>query len=610
MILTQFCKVDIIKKYENISTKERERNMEQKKVIMGSMILLVLVTIGIILGIWINQVRYHYDIEEITEYTYHLLYIDGQYGVLDKMGNIIVEPEYNMIQIPNPSKAVFICMQDYQAETNGYQVSVRNEKNEAIWTEFESVEPITLREESTTIPYEKSVLKYRKDGKYGLIDYTGKIQIKAEYEDIQGIPYKEGILKVKKGEKYGVMNIKGTMLIPTEYDTIDFDGYYEKETQYQKAGFIVSKSENGKLLYGYYNEKGKKVLDSKFEEIKRITESDNCLLMVWRDGKIGIYQNKKKIVNPIYDEITYDEGNHNYLVEKDRKYGVLNQKGKEILPVEQDSLTLVGEDFVAQKGEETTRYNSKGKKIEDQNALTKWKTENDQYKIVKDAEEKYGIQNEKGETLVKNRYTNLEYLVANYFVASNDNEKVGVINAEGKAEIEFQYDSIRKLENTNLIKATKEVEQQYDLYNADLKLVTTFQGEELMVESVKEYLRIYTKITDVEYYTKDGKKVEAKQVYPNAKLIAKEQDGKWGYIDLAGEKKIDYQYEQVTEMNEYGFAGIKQNGKWGVIREDGIILQEPCYELEENFPEFLGKYYRVLSLSQPYYTDYIEEVVE
>lgn len=581
--------------------------MERKKIVIGSIGIAILFSLGILIGIGIFHTRYQYGIEEVTEYAYHLLYVDGQYGVLDKAGNILIEPEYNMIQIPNPSKSIFICMKDYQAENNGYQVSVRNEKNEPILTEFDGIEPIPLREESAEIPYEKSVLKYRKGDLYGLIDYTGKIQVEAEYEDIQGMPYKEGILKVKKDNQYGVMNIKGVMLIPTKYDAVNFDEFYETETQYQKAGYIVTKMESGKPLYGYHNAKGKKVLDAKFEEIKRITEIDNCILMVWKDGKMGIYQNKKKIADTIYDEITYDEGNGFYLVEKDHKFGVLNQKGKAIIPVEQESLTLAGEEFFAQKGEETTRYNQKGQKVEDTNTIARWKTGNDQYKIVMNADEKYGIQNEKGETLVKNRYTNLEYLEVEYFIASNENGKTGVINAEGKSVIEFQYNSIRKLENSNLIKATKDLEQQYDLYNSEMKLVATFQGEELTVEAVKDYLRIYTKVTEVSYYTKNGKQVEAKQVYPKAKLIAKEQDGKWGYVDLMGNVVVDYQYDQVTQMNEYGFAGVKQDDKWGAIGEDGTLVQEPCYTIDEDFPEFLGKYYRVLSLSQPYYTDYIEE---
>ena len=103
--------------------------MERKKIVIGSVGIAVLFILGILIGIGIFHTRYQYEIEEVTEYSYHLLYVDGQYGVLDKAGNILIEPEYNMIQIPNPSKSIFICMKDYQAENNGYQVSVRNEKN-------------------------------------------------------------------------------------------------------------------------------------------------------------------------------------------------------------------------------------------------------------------------------------------------------------------------------------------------------------------------------------------------------------------------------------------------------------------------------------------------
>ena len=94
----------------------------------------------------------------------------------------------------------------------------------------------------------------------------------------------------------------------------------------------------------------------------------------------------------------------------------------------------------------------------------------------------------------------------------------------------------------------------------------------------------------------------------NNKMIEKEKDGKWGYTDREGNLKVDYPYDQVTELNEYGFAGIKLRNKWGVINQEGQVVQEPIYEIEEEIPEFLGKYYRVLSLiSQPYYTDYHEE---
>ena len=48
----------------------------------------------------------------------------------------------------------------------------------------------------------------------------------------------------------------------------------------------------------------------------------------------------------------------------------------------------------------------------------------------------------------------------------------------------------------------------------------------------------------------------------------------------------------VTEFNEYGFAGIKKNGKWGSINSKGEVVQEPKYKISWTNPIFVGKYYQ------------------
>ncbi len=56
----------------------------------------------------------------------------------------------------------------------------------------------------------------------------------------------------------------------------------------------------------------------------------------------------------------------------------------------------------------------------------------------------------------------------------------------------------------------------------------------------------------------------------------------------------------------YGFAGIKQDGKWGVINDEGNIVYECEYDFGEETlsPEFIGKYYKTYSENNEiYYTD-------
>ena len=62
------------------------------------------------------------------------------------------------------------------------------------------------------------------------------------------------------------------------------------------------------------------------------------------------------------------------------------------------------------------------------------------------------------------------------------------------------------------------------------------------------------------------------------------------------------------KMNEYGFAGIKQNGKWGVIDKSGNIIVEPIYLIEQKNtePKFLGKYYEINYNGDTYYTNEVK----
>ena len=70
--------------------------------------------------------------------------------------------------------------------------------------------------------------------------------------------------------------------------------------------------------------------------------------------------------------------------------------------------------------------------------------------------------------------------------------------------------------------------------------------------------------------------------------------GKWGFVDKSGNVKVDYQYDRVTEFNEYGFAGFLKDKKWGVLNKDGSVLVEPTYDLGvQAQPSFIANYYMI-----------------
>ena len=105
------------------------------------------------------------------------------------------------------------------------------------------------------------------------------------------------------------------------------------------------------------------------------------------------------------------------------------------------------------------------------------------------------------------------------------------------------------------------------------------------------YFKIYSKKEKI-YIDNSGNIVNNTDVFENLKLYSfKTEDNKWGYKDKDGNIIIEPSYDMVTELNEYGFAGIYKNSRWGVINSEGEILVQPSYELDTYYePQFIGKY--------------------
>ena len=567
-------------------------------VILTLIIIIILAIIGYFIGQKIQKERRKYEIETISEYKYFVVKENNKYGVIDSKGNKIIETEYENVKIPNPEKDVFICYKNESTE-------ILNEKKEKILTEYENIEPLRLKNVQTDLMYEKSVLKYSKDGKYGIINLAGKKITNAIYEEIDTLQFKEGELLVKKDGKYGVINIKGTTLVKPQYDKIEVDKFYEEGNGYKKAGYIVSNTTEEGYRYGYINIEGKKIIDTKYNDLYRVMEinSDDVYIICAENGKYGLLKNGKQIINNEYQSLVYNESNNTVTALKGKKCGVISINGKTIIPFEYKQIDISGEYIYTTTADDNTKvYDSNGKETNIQGNMAIINVENTDYKIyinTQNDKTTYSIYKDEQE-LTKNKYTYITYLFDNYFIACNENGKLGVIDNSEKTQIEFMYNSIQQIENTNMIQAVNNSTKKTEIYSKKMKKICEL--ENATIENNIEYLKIYND-NEIKYISKDEKEVENKEVFKNNKIFAKKQGNKWGFVDANGNKIVDYDYDKVTEVNKYGFAGIKQDGKWGVIDSNGKIITEPQYKLNENEPIFIGQYYQVIyGNGEIYYT--------
>ena len=566
-------------------------------------ILIAILVIAVIVGVsiyFIYKNAREYEVEKVSTYNYFVLKKDNLSGAIDRSGNTIIDAEFDDVIIPNPEKALFVCYE-------GDNTKVLNERKEEILTDYQKVEPIRLQNLSSDLMYEKSVLEYEQDGKFGLVDFEGKRITKPIYESIEGLPYKEGELLVKQDGKYGVINIKGNKLVDTKYDQITVDGYYTAENNYKFAGYIVSNTTDEGYRYGYINHDGKLILEPEYNQLSRvigIADDENVYIICAKNGQFGVMKNDEELIPNEYQSIEYDESNKLFTIEKSKKYGIANLDGNIIVPTEYNQIDITGIYLYAQNSQGITVYNTSGTQVNIDTSIAILNTSNEKYKIRIDNRDgtRYGVINEEGEQVIEEKYNYIEYLFDNYFIASNEQSKLGVIDNHDNVKIELNNDALQKIDGTNVIQASTTADSVTKLYSKDMTEVCQMQNAK--VELKNNYIKISNDV-DTRYFDKDGKELKNTEVYPNNTLFAKKENDKWGFTDKNGNTVVEAKYDKVTEFNEYGFAGVKLDGKWGVVNSKGEEVLAPTYTLNEDTePFFIGKYYQVkYGFGEVYYTD-------
>ena len=588
--------------------KKDNKKLKQISIIVIIAIILITAITGVI--IVINKSKENYELEKISneDINYYKIMSNGKSGIIDKTGKVIIEPKYNTIKLPNPKKPIFICIYDYNAVSGEYKTKVLNEKNEEILKNYENVNTIDIKEVVSSIPYEKTVLQYQKDGKYGIINFEGKIIIKPIYEEIRNMPYREGELIVKKQGKYGVVSINGGKLLDCKYDYITGDNYYSEEKKYELDGYIVGiNNEDGKMQYGYINNKREQILDVEFDKIYRmndVKDDENIYLLAEKDGKIQLYKNNKLLLDNNYQSINYSEDSKLLILQKDGRYGVTDLNGKQILSVDYEQIRIPGDYIIAIKDGKQVIFDLVGTQKENLAYTNILKTENENYNITVDKNDKYGVINKDGNILIGNKYNYIQYLYDNYFIVGGETGKSGIINDKGEEILPIKYEVIQKLDKNNIVQAM--VGNVLELYSKEMNNIVSMENGKIEIND--EYIKVYSN-NQTTYVSNDGTLKTNFEIFNN-NIFASEREGKWGFVNKDNNVVVDYQYDKVTEVNELGFAGIKKDGKWGVIDGKATIILEPTYKIPEQNgePYFIGKYYKVISGYEiEYFTDDINE---
>lgn len=327
----------------------REKRINLKKVIGCVIIIIALILFVIAISKILNWEDN--NLSKKAETSYHLIYQDNKWGVINNSAKIIIEPTYDeMIQIPDANTPLFICTYDVNYEEGTYKTKVLDNENKEILKEYNLVTGID-NFDNEEYWYESGVLKFKRTDKYGLLDYTGKIILEPEYDSITAIQGDKNSLIIKIGSKIGVCNNSGKIIIePDEYK-----GF--RKVNIENA-YIFQKGDK----YGIIGADGQ-ILSNEYADIKSFSNSE--LFVVKEDNKWKVYnKEKEEVISETYDDFA-GLGSEYIIVKKSDKYGIINTSGEVKLEIEYTNIRYIEEinSFECKTQEETGIYNKNLEKV-------------------------------------------------------------------------------------------------------------------------------------------------------------------------------------------------------------------------------------------------------
>ncbi len=399
---------------------EQKLNLKKVVAVVAVIAIIVLAIFGIkkILNSDKNKVM-----GKNIELHYFTLFKNGNWGVINSSGETIIEPSNGeMVEIPNKSKAVFVCTYDVSSVDESFKTKALNEKNEEIFTGFDNVFTLRNFDENKNMWYESNVLKVQKEGKFGLINLDGKEVLPCEYDSIETMKGVKNNIVVKKDGKTGIVNSNGEIVLESNYEDIKniVDG----------NRYIVKENNAWKVMTA----DGTTYLDGKADDIVSINNSE---VILKQKGKYGVMSFEAEQKIPFeYDELAFAFDN-TYIAKKDNKYGIINANNEVSVDYKYDAIIYnQGDEYIKGKiADNSYEYLTKDFAVKFTAGL---ETKINGFISVKVGNDVKYYNSKLEEKSNKDVYT------ANTLFIIKENGKYGFVNKDGKVVVEAKYDDARE----------------------------------------------------------------------------------------------------------------------------------------------------------------------
>jgi len=378
--------------------------------------------------------------------------LNGKYGIIDTKDNIIVNFEW--VSIENIYKVENYYKVRDKSNSDKYGVLSIFDKRLTIPCEYSSI-----KKDGTS-----NYFKVKKNKKYNLIDINNNALFKNWYDELELPTGGRKLYIVKLNGKMGIIDRNEKSVVSIEYINIDVNAYND--------GSYLAQNKEGK--FGCLSIDGRITMPFKYSNIEKIgygstniiaQNNDKCGIVRINDGM------PYEIATCNYDNI---EGESKmFIVEKDNKFGMLDQYGNIVTEIIYDGIKSVSKSnsyygsssklYIAVLAGKYYFMNNSGEKINKTpyklikplytlGSYNKYSADKS-YIIVKGAKGKFGLVDIFGKEVIKQQFDDIINKKDNYVIVKIK-KKLGVYDIlKGKIIIPIEYDQFF-LEKDNIIVRT------------------------------------------------------------------------------------------------------------------------------------------------------------
>lgn len=327
---------------------------------------------------------FSFDSLEVFENGFAKVLHQDMFGVIDNNGKWVVTPHKDEIEIfknhfiyrfgsekgiINKSGEILFRSQS-EIHQLGEFFTVKNSENKFILLNQEGNRAI-LEAVDTVYYAQPSLYIYQNREQWHMLN-SSNMQSTALNNNIQQILImSEGLIMAEIDDYWGFLRQDGSLSIANRYDSLQFysEGLaavelignwgfidpdekiiiqpnYESATPFKENLSIVEKDGD----FGMINNSGKIILATKYDKIEQLKD----FILLYKDDLIGLANSAGELLRNIQYSSIEAVGKSHFLVSKNGKYGIISNKGLDIIPANYEKIISVYDKFLVKEAASIT----------------------------------------------------------------------------------------------------------------------------------------------------------------------------------------------------------------------------------------------------------------